>query len=154
MIRKYYKTLLFIILTFASARSFAQSDEAAIKAVINRMFEGMRQSDTAMLRSAFSDKAILQTIAKNKEGVTRILTDQVDSFIISISRPHKDIYDERIVFESIKIDNDLAIAWTPYQFYVGDKFSHCGVNSFQLVKLNGEWKIQYLIDTRRRQDCK
>ena len=42
---------------------------------------------------------------------------------------------------------------TPYKFYVGEKFSHCGVNSFQLVKIRGEWKIQYIIDTRRRQNC-
>ena len=61
--------------------------------------------------------------------------------------------DERISFETVKVDGDLAIAWTPYKFYLGDQFSHCGVNSFQLVKLEGVWRIQYLIDTRRRQGC-
>jgi hypothetical protein len=40
----------------------------------------------------------------------------------------------------------------PYQFYIGDKFSHCGVNSFQLVKLQGQWKIQYLIDTQEKRE--
>lgn len=154
MIKNYYKPLLVLILTFASARSVAQSEEAAVKEVVNRLFDGMRKSDTSMIRSAFSEKPILQTIIKNREGETRIMNEVVDSFIVSISRPRKEILDERIVFEKVLVDGDLAIAWTPYQFYFGETFSHCGVNSFQLVKLKGQWKIQYLIDTRRKQDCK
>jgi hypothetical protein len=63
------------------------------------------------------------------------------------------VYDERISFDLVKIDGELASVWTPYKFYAGEKFSHCGVDSYQLVKLNGEWKIQYLIDTRRKQGC-
>ena len=66
----------------------------------------------------------------------------------------KDSADERIQFETIKIDGPLAIVWTPYNFYHNGKFSHCGVNSFQLVRFDGIWKIQYLIDTRRRTGCK
>jgi hypothetical protein len=152
MIKNYYKTLLLTILTFVSFNSFAQTDEDAVKAVINRMFEGMKTSDTAKIRSAFSQTAILQTLGRDREGKTRVESDAVDSFLVAIAHPHDEIYDERISFETIKIDGDLAIAWTPYKFYVGEKFSHCGANSFQLVRLNGEWKIQYLIDTRRR-DC-
>ncbi|HVE61048.1 MAG TPA: nuclear transport factor 2 family protein [Chitinophagaceae bacterium] len=132
----------------------AQADENAIKSVISNMFDGMRKSDSGLIRSAFAPKAILQTITKNKEGKVVVRSEVVDSFIIAVSRPHKEIYDERITFDLIKVDADLAIVWTPYQFFVDEKFSHCGVNSFQLVRLNGKWKIQYLIDTRRRQDCK
>ena len=143
-------TLLTILFT---VHSNAQNEEAAIKQTINRLFDGMRQSDTAMIRSAFAPQGILQTVVKNKEGKVLIQSEPVDSFIAIISKPHKDIYDERISFDQIKIDGELASVWTPYKFYVGAQFSHCGVDSYQLVKLNGEWKIQYLIDTRRRQHC-
>jgi hypothetical protein len=95
----------------------------------------------------------MQTIAKNKEGNVRVITEPVDSFLASIGKPHTEVYDERIEYNTIKIDGELAIVWTPYKFYIGEKFSHCGVNSFQLVKIAGEWKIQYIIDTRRRQNC-
>jgi len=57
------------------------------------------------------------------------------------------------VFAKILIDSQLASVWTDYKFYIGDKFSHCGVNSFQLVKLNDGWKIVYIIDTRRKEGC-
>ena len=62
--------------------------------------------------------------------------------------------DERIAFDGIKIDGPMATAWTPYNFYFNGKFSHCGVNNFVLVKQDNGWKIQYIIDTRRRQGCK
>ncbi|MEM9869076.1 MAG: nuclear transport factor 2 family protein, partial [Bacteroidota bacterium] len=32
-------------------------------------------------------------------------------------------------------------------------FSHCGINSFQMVNFGGEWKIIYLIDTRGKEGC-
>jgi hypothetical protein len=132
----------------------AQDDETAIKTVINNMFDGMRKTDSVLIRSAFAPKAILQTIAKTKEGKISVRSEVLDSFIIAVTRPHKEVYDERIIFDLVKVDAELAIAWTPYQFFIDEKFSHCGVNSFQLVKIEGQWKIQYLIDTRRRQDCK
>ena len=154
MIKKTYMNCLLLTLTFVSTNVLAQSDEADIKHTINSMFDGMRKTDTTLIRAAFSAVPILQTVVKNKEGNIIILTESLDSFLISVSKPHTEIYDERISFELVKIDAELAIAWTPYKFYVGDNFSHCGVDSYQLVKIDGQWKIQYLVDTRRRQECK
>ena len=148
--------MLFVLLTFISISAVAQDmnpDIEAVKKPINNLFAGMKNGDTTLIRSSFAPTGLLQTIVKNKEGGVLVKTDPVDSFLAQVAKPHKDIYDERITFDVIKIDADLAIAWTPYKFYVGEKFSHCGVNSFQLVKIRGEWKIQYIIDTRRRQNC-
>jgi hypothetical protein len=147
------KTVLVLLTLFFTTHSFAQNDDAAIKQTINTLFDGMRRCDTAMIRSAFAPQGILQTVLKSKDGKVFIQSEPLDSFIAFVGKPHKEVYDERITFDLIKVDGDLAIAWTPYKFYLDEKFSHCGVDSYQLVKLNGEWKIQYLIDTRRRQNC-
>ncbi len=48
----------------------------------------------------------------------------------------------------------MANVWAPYEFYLNNDFSHCGVNSFQLFFDGIQWKIIYLIDTRRKQGCK
>ena len=143
----------FLLLTLCSLTTYAQSDEEAAKAPILQFFEGMRKSDSNMIKTSLAPNAILQTIGKNKEGKTIVRSDDVAKFITAVTQSHDAVYDERITFGSIKIDADLATVWTPYQFYVGDKFSHCGVNSFQLVKIEGTWKIQYIIDTRRKEGC-
>ncbi len=131
----------------------AQTAEDSVKAVVKQLFEGMKNSDALMIRSAFADSAILQSIGRNKEGKIIIQNDKVSEFAKSISELKKGVADEQIVFESIKIDGQLAMVWAPYKFYFDGKFSHCGVDSFQLVFINGQRKIQYLIDTRRKQPC-
>jgi hypothetical protein len=143
----------FVFLTLLICiHSFAQKDEADVKKTIAGLFEGMRKSHTGRIRSAFTHESILQTVFKDKEGNISVRTESLDSFIASVVRPHKEIYDERIRFDLNRVDGALAIAWTPYTFYLTGKFSHCGTDSYQLVKLNGQWKIQYLIDTRRKQN--
>jgi hypothetical protein len=136
-----------------SYKAWSQSPEESVKQPIMHFFEGMKKGDSVLLRSSMAPKAILQTIAKTKEGNMVVRTEDLQAFITSVTKPHEGIYDERITFETIKIDADLAIVWTSYNFYIGEQFSHCGVNSFQLVRLNGSWKIQYIIDTRRKDNC-
>jgi hypothetical protein len=145
-----------ILLTFATAMyagAKAQSTEDSVKAAVNRLFEGMKTADAALLKSAFADSSILQTIAHDKEGHFYIRNEKLSDFADFVAKQKKGAADERIVFETIRIDGPLASVWTPYRFYYKGQLIHCGVNSFQLVRLNGEWKIQYLIDTRRKIKC-
>lgn len=148
---KYY--VVFFLSFFLSLTVTAQTAEDSVKVVVNDLFTAMKNADAVLLKSVFADSAILQTITRNKEGKTEVKTDEVSGFIDFVSKQVKDAADERISFDVIRIDGPLAIVWTPYKFYFNGKFSHCGVNSFQLVRFNGNWKIQYLIDTRRRAGC-
>lgn len=141
------------LLTLIGFQLVAYAQTEAIQKPIAALFEGMRKNDSVLIRSAFTPDAIMQTIVKNKDGQAEVRSVKMSDFVTAVTRPHKDIYDERITYDMIKTDGDLAIVWTPYRFYVGGTFSHCGVNSFQLVNINGEWKIQYIIDTRRKDDC-
>ncbi|KFC21410.1 nuclear transport factor 2 family protein [Epilithonimonas lactis] len=144
---KTFSLFFLLISTFAFSQS---SDELQIKASINSLFDGMKTSDSTKITNAFSKTAVLQTIAKNGE----VKNENIKDFAVSISKAVKGSLDERITFSNILIDGNLASVWTPYEFYYQGKFSHCGVNSFQLVKTNNEWKIQYIIDTRRNDNCK
>ena len=127
--------------------------EDSVKAVINNMFAGMKSADTFLLKSCFADSMVLQTISGNKEGKLVVRNEDPAGFIDFVSKESPGNADERIVFDVVKVDGPLAMAWTPYNFYYKGQFSHCGVNSFQLVRFNGQWKIQYLIDTRRKRGC-
>jgi hypothetical protein len=147
---------ILILLTatiFISTNTKAQSTEDSVKAVVNQLFAAMKGANAAMLKETFADSAVLQTIRRKQDGTFFVQDEKVSDFVEQIGKAKKDSLDERITFETVKIDGPLAIAWTPYKFYYAGNFSHCGVNSFQLVRINGRWKIQFLIDTRRRQGC-
>lgn len=126
--------------------------EDSVKQTVNNLFEGMKAGDGAKVKAAFADSALLQTIVV-KEGTVSIRNLQPSAFSDFVSKQKAGAADERIEFGTIRIDDNLASVWTPYKFFYNGKFSHCGVNSFQLIRLNGEWKIQYLIDTRRKDGC-
>ena len=145
----------FILLTLTVCGSFAnaQSAEDSVKAVINEMFTAMKNADGEMLKSTFSDSIVFQSISRDKAGATVVRNENPSGFINQIGKATAGSLDERITFETIKIDGPLAFAWTPYSFYFNNNFSHCGVNSFQLVRFDGIWKIQYIIDTRRKDNC-
>ncbi|GAC1536210.1 MAG: nuclear transport factor 2 family protein [Sediminibacterium sp.] len=149
------RKLSIILLFFAgiAVNACAQTAEDSVKATIGKMFRAMKSIDTVAFKSCFADSGILQTIARNKEGNTVVKTEPVSDFVRIIGSLPKDAADERITYGVVKVDGPLAIAWTPYHFYFNGQLSHCGVNSFQLVRFKGEWKIQYLIDTRRKQGC-
>jgi hypothetical protein len=144
--------ILFTVVLLVTATVQAQTTEDSVKATINRLFEGMKNADTVLLKSAFTDDPILQTVATNKKKQVYIKTDKFKDFVKFIGDQKVGEADERVEFDTIRMDGPLAMVWAPYQFYYKGKFHHCGVNSFQLVRIDNNWKIQYLIDTRRK-DC-
>ena len=147
------KRILFLSALLTSAAILkAQTAQDSVKATINQFFDGMRNVDADAVKAAFADSAILQTVV-NRQGKVSVRNEPLAGFANVINQQQKGDLDERIEFETIKIDGPMATVWTPYKFYYKGQFSHCGVNSFQLVKLNGAWKIQYIIDTRRREGC-
>jgi hypothetical protein len=147
---------ILILLTatiFISTITKAQSAEDSVKAIVNQLFSAMKNIDATKLKDAFADGAVLQTISRKQDGSFFVQDEKINDFAENIGKAKKDSLDEQIVFETIKIDGPLASVWAPYKFYYAGKFSHCGVDSFQLVRINGRWKIQFLIDTRRKQGC-
>jgi hypothetical protein len=72
-------------------------------------------------------------------------------FYKSIAAIPKNIkIEERLLSYKIQVDGSMAHVWTPYEFYVNEKQSHIGVNSFTLLLENNSWKIVHIIDTRRK----
>jgi len=147
------KFFLFLLVMNCAMIGNAQTAEDSVKAAVNKLFDGMKNADAVAVKSSFADSAVLQTITRNKEGNVVIRNEGVADFADFVGKQAKGAADERIVFDMVKIDGALAIVWTPYKFYFNGNFSHCGVNSFQLVRFTNGWKIQYLIDTRRKTGC-
>ena len=144
-----------LLIMLCSSNIFAQTDETAnVKAAIDTFFEGFHKGDTIMMKSVMLGKFPTQTAFKNKEGKDVLRTDDSSTLIKAIAnRPADQKWDERLKDYIIKVDGNMANAWTPYEFWFNGSFNHCGVNSFQLFHDNGQWKIIYLIDTRQKIGC-
>ena len=138
----------------APANSTLAADTTAVMAVITRLFDGMRKSDSSMVRSVFDSRVRMITVT-SRGGVRRTTVENgADNFVKAVGTPHADVWDERIANEKVFIDGDLASVWLDYAFFAGAKFSHCGVDHFLLVRgEGGAWSILELADTRRTTGC-
>lgn len=149
------KHALFFSLFLVAQVCNAQQDETKqIQTVINRFFQGMKVSDTTLVRSCFVSTPHLLTTFTRK-GVSELHEESFKDFLKAIATPPPSGEEFNEVLESfdIKVDGSMAAAWTPYKFYIGKTFSHCGVNNFQLFKSPEGWKIVGIMDTRRKADC-
>lgn len=144
---------LFLFAQFLSLTTAnAQSPEEEIKKTIKHLFDGMRTNDSAKVHQSFAEDVVFQRIISSEQG-TEVNSSSFQSFLDSIGRPKEIVWNELIRFEHILIDGDMATVWTPYRFYLGEQFSHCGVNVFTLHKQKGQWKIFHLVDTSRKTGC-
>ncbi|WP_242158336.1 nuclear transport factor 2 family protein [Aestuariivivens sediminis] len=149
------KRILYYLVVLTTAAAFSQDDEnLKVRETVDTFFEGFHLGDTTIMKSVLADKVLLQTAFKKKEGQDILVTDDLQKLIHAVAnRPADEKWDERLLNYTIKIDGNMANAWTPYEFWFNGTFSHCGVNSFQLFKNGEQWKIIYLMDTRRRKGC-
>ena len=151
------KRLLFslTLLCFCSFSYSQSEEETQVKQTIIDFFEAFHKQDTVKLKSMAKGNINMQSISVNKEGKTRLDENDYSSFMKNIAGIPKDKkFEEKLLDFKIRIDGKMANAWTAYEFWFDENFSHCGVNSFQLVKEDKDWKIIYLVDTRQRQGCK
>jgi len=144
------KCNLFFLFFFIMSPIIAQDPQEEIKGVINQLFKGMQEADSIAVAAVFMEEAIMQTIITNKENQASVRQEAVSNFASLVGKQKKGALNEIIEYGDIKIDSPLAFVWTPYRFYYNGTFSHSGVNAFCLVKSSRGWKIQYIIDTRKR----
>jgi len=146
------KSLLLITILSIGSVSWSQADEtreAEVQAVIDQLFEGMRLGDSTLVRSVFHVDAGAYTSFKQK-GEFMLHEGSIDEFVNAVGSPHDKIWDERISNVVMQIDDGLAQVWMDYSFYLGEEFSHAGVNAMQLAFTDGRWQIIQIADTRRK----
>jgi hypothetical protein len=114
-------------------------EEAEVLAVVTRLFDGMRERDEALLRSMFAEEA-------------RLGASGIEGFIERVVGGDRHL-DEVTFDETVMIDGNLAMAWTPYNIFIDGVFHHCGIDLFVMKRSDNAWRITQLDDTRRTEGC-
>lgn len=154
MYNKLFRSLVVLSVIFTGQSAIAhqlgqpKANSNDITAPIYALFDGMREHDQDKILAQFTSQALLQRVSDKGD----IVNTDVKKFALSISENTAKL-DEHLLAIQITQQGGLASVWTPFAFYLNDKLRHCGSNSFQLVQINGEWKIHYLIDVTYAGDC-
>ena len=149
-----YTILAIFSLLMFSAASAQNPDESTIRNLVVQLFQGMEKGDSAMVRKVFTKEITAATVYRDKSGNAIMHREtSLDDWYKAIGTPHAEAWYEEFWNLKIQIDGDFAQVWCDYAFYLGNTFSHCGVDAMQLHKTKDGWKIFHLADTRRIKDC-
>jgi hypothetical protein len=144
-----------VLLLSVSIKAQENSTEKEIKKVIDIFFEGLHNGDSTVMAKTLYKDIKIQTTFTNQKGEKVLVSETKNTLLTNVANKKiENIFEEKLLSYSIHVDGNLASVWTPYEFYLNGAFSHCGANSFQLFDNNGLWQITYLVDMRRRDNCK
>jgi hypothetical protein len=130
-----------------AAGSAGETGEQAVLAPVHAMFDGMAARDAAAIKAPWIPGG---TLTLMRDGKAAQMT--VNAFAERVGKPSAVKIEERIHDPLVRVDNDLAVVWAPFDFLVDGKVDHCGTDLFDLVKVDGVWKIASVADTGRK-DC-
>lgn len=127
------------------------NEKAEIMKVAHQFFEALEKQDTLTFK---------RIMMKNSNNY--IVIEGEDSVRI-FGRPHNNfnLKPENIVKERMResevvvsIHKRIATVWAPYDLWVNDKYSHCGVDVFIMLKGNKGWKIGTISFSIEKEGCK
>ena len=132
-----------ILATSLGTRTLAQSPaEQSVLAPIHAMFDGMSKRDAAAIKAPTLPGG---TMVLMRDGRPTQMT--FEAFAERVGKPGTTQIEERIHNPLVRIDNDLAVVWAPFDFLIDGKVDHCGTDLFNLVRVDGKWMIASVADT-------
>ena len=123
----------------------AQQD-ANVVATLQSLFDALETGDEALLRSV-TDPSLVMHFSETRDGETTFGSSTLDGLAERITSSDVALI-ERMWDPIVVVNGSLATIWTPYDFYVGETFSHCGVDAANLMSGPDGWRIVALSWTR------
>lgn len=122
---------------------------------------------TGRTQSATDRDAVLKIVqlffdtmtARDVEGARKIMIPEGRFFAMEMRKPNappqsftneeyfarlqkgKAMNRERIWNAEVRVHGSIATVWAPYDLWTDGKFSHCGVDAFDLIRTDEGWKI-------------
>ncbi len=128
-----------------SAPAAAQTPKDAVLRTGQAVFEAMARRDTVELKRLVHPAAhLIATIGTGDSATARVSTR--DQFLVQIATMAT-VPIERMWNAEVRVSEGIASIWTQYDFHLGTVWSHCGIDSFQLVKTAAGWQVTSIIYT-------
>ena len=148
-----YKLLILAVALSYSIISFSQSDDrAAILETVQKFFDSIEFRDRQLLESILVPNSLNISARELDDGEAQFNVMSYDEMVTALTRPGRNAK-ERSWDETVLIQGNIAVVWTPYDFHVDGVFSHCGIDSFQLIKQDGQWLISNSSWTLETENC-
>jgi len=132
---------------------YTDPDAANVMAPVNALFAGIAARDAAAIATAELPEGGGATIVIEQPGGARTVSHLAWAAVNAHFQPGPEKYEERLEDPAIETDGDVAMVWGNYRFFIDGKLHHCGVDHFDLVRKDGQWKIANVTWSQRTTGC-
>lgn len=144
--------ICFSLALASSAFSQKPADSKEALGVVNKLFDEMAAANPAGILAVHTADSQLVALFKRKDGTSRVQAINGDAFSKFFTDKTK-VLKEMMYDPKVEVFGDLAMVWGRYVFYDNGKLTHCGVNTFNLVRSDAGWRIANGASTIDPGDC-
>jgi hypothetical protein len=135
-----------------SPASKQADDEKAVLAATDRFMIAISTGDTEALGKIFTPEAVTFRALKKKDGPPEVVA-RPQSYWSDPGRNEGRKLHERFWSPTVLLRDSIAVVWAPYEFKINGETSHCGIDVFNFVKLEGEWRVANAMWTVEPEGC-
>ena len=125
-----------LIVLFAIAQTTAGTqtltDRDEVLKVVQAFFDTMMARDVEGAQGSCSRGALLRRRHAKAEGGDAVARG-IEEYFKALQQG-KSTRRERMWSPEVRVHGAIATVWTPYDFWIDGRFSHCGVDAFDLIK--------------------
>lgn len=138
---RFLALVLLLTLTsgLAAAGTQTPADREAVLKTVQAFFDTMTARDVEGAREILMPQGRFHAmrIEEGKPDVRAFSNEEYFSQLAS----SKQVMRERMWNPEVRIHGLIATVWTPYDFWIDGKLSHCGIDAFDLIRTEEGWKI-------------
>jgi len=146
------------------AEGHQPGEEAAVLEVLDRYVTAISETDleaqAAMLMPEGMTYIWRPIYHQDEDGIWRPaegggmeIVARPNSHWTDPSRDDGRVRRERYWSPTVVIRGGIAVVWAPYEFWVDGETSHCGVDVFDFVKIDGKWLVSNSMWTVEPEAC-
>ena len=132
--------ILLAAMMAAPNTSPAPDEKAQVIAAVDRVIAAINNNDAEALRQIAIPEGMNISLRYQPDGSSKIRAKaNSQDAAETVTETRK--FTERYWDPTVLIHNGIAAFWAPYSFDIDGKRSHCGVDQFDFIKVDGQWKL-------------
>jgi hypothetical protein len=145
-------SLIILLVSAAQVPPPALDERAQVLAAVDRVIEAINTNDAEALRQVAIPEGMNISLRYQPDGSAKLRTKSNGQDAAETATETRK-FTERYWNPTVLIHNGIAVFWAPYSFDIDGKRSHCGVDQFDFIKVDGQWKLASSMWTVEPEGC-
>lgn len=135
----------------ALAHEHESDDATQVLVVVEAFMAGLEAKDADAMTALVTEDSYL-ALVEEREGEDRTQSMSLVQAAQGLAAVPADIA-EPIFDPVVMVEGPVAMVWAPYEFILDGTRTHCGIDIFTLMRVDGDWKVATVTYSHVEEGC-